>query len=46
MSHIEERHNLESLSGYLDLIRSYGYSKDTIETILRDLTPYSQDYPI
>ena len=46
MSHIEEKYSLESLSGYLDLIRSYGYSKDTIETILSDLTPYSQDYPI
>lgn len=46
MSHIEEKHGIESLSGYLDIIRSYGYSKDTIETILGDLTPYSQEYPI
>lgn len=46
MSHIEEKHGIESALGYLDIIRSYGYSKDTIETILCDLTPYSQDYPI
>lgn len=46
MSHIEEKHGIESVLGYLDIIRNYGYSKDTIETILCDLTPYSQDYPI
>lgn len=46
MSHIEEKHGIESVSGYLDIIRSHGYSKEVIETILCDLTPYSHDYPI
>lgn len=46
MSHIEEVKGIKRVSEYLDLIRSKGYSKESIEYILEELKPFHKDYPI
>lgn len=46
MSHIEEVKGIKKVSEYLDLIRSKGYSKESMEYILEEIKPFHKDYPI